>query len=223
MPYQLHNWRRRLIGDCTASSCAAPIASTDSRAFMIVACRFLGIAVWLLAICALFPDESRAQMSTASPTQFFLEQPPTESQLAQIPKSTRNVVIAKVRIDGRFVYLPGEYTPPRSDLFVASVEIIELLRGDMSREAVNVVSANNNRIEVRVVEIYFGATAGGGPPQRLKYPNTLAQMSRDYFIVSRLGSDRKRRLIGFPVSDQEYELWDKEVREERLRDRLGGW
>jgi hypothetical protein len=56
----------------------------------------------------------------------------------------------------------------------------------------------------------------------LKYPKTPTQKSRDYFIVSYLGNDRKRRLIGFPIAEQEYELWDEEVREKRLRDRSGG-
>jgi hypothetical protein len=170
----------------------------------------------------LFFDASRTKMSSVTPMEFFLEQPPTESQLSQIPQSAKDVVIAKVRIDGRFApQLLGHAPPPQSDIFAAAVEVIELLRGDVSREEVNVVSANNNRIEVRVVGVYFGVTSGGRP-QRLKYPNTLTQMSRDYFIVSHLGNDRKRRLIGFPVTDQEYELWDKEVREERLRDRSGG-
>jgi len=185
----------------------------------------IGIMLLLIATAAaaIFLNESREQPATSSPfpTQFFLEQPPADSQLSQIPRSAKNVVIAKVRIDGPLVYLPGEHTPPQSDLFSAGVEIIELLRGDASRETVHVVSGNDIRIGVRVVAVYFGVTAGGWPPQRLKYPNTPSQMSRDYFIVSHLGSDRRRRLIGFPVAEREYERWDTEVREDRLRNRPG--
>lgn len=65
---------------------------------------------------------------------FFRREPPIESDLAGLPNSARDVVVAKVRIVGRVSYLgPRERPsgPPMKDLFGARIEVLEVLRGSI--------------------------------------------------------------------------------------------
>jgi hypothetical protein len=176
--------------------------------------KLFGLALGLVQTCAvvLWFHECSAQMNTVSlPTQFFLEKPPTESEISQVPPSAREVIVAKVRLAGPLIYLvgrdqSGQPPPPPKDLFLAPVEIVDVLAGK---------AATGERYDV-----YFGVPRV--EPQKYKYPHTPSQKSRDYFVVSYIEEDMVRRLVGVPLGEREFEVWKKEVSEyEGARGRPG--
>jgi hypothetical protein len=154
---------------------------------------------------------AQAQMSTeAYAWKHFLDEPPAAGDLAKLPTTARDVIVAKVRIIGGPYYLMGRdqsgVPPPfPKNLFEAKVEILDVLRGR------TVKGAQYN--------VFFGVPGLG---RRDKYPQTPSQKTRDHFVISYVEDDEERRLAGFPVSEQEYEEWRKEVSDyERIRGRPG--
>jgi hypothetical protein len=165
------------------------------------------VRITLLNIVIMFGcREAGAQMDTAYATQYFLDSPPSTAPLTTLPTNAREVIIAKVRMVGRIAYLIGRHQsdqlPPRpKDLFGVDVEVVEALRGRTD------VSARH--------KVYFGVPGEG---RNYKYPHTPRMYAREYFIVSYIGEDKVRRLLGFPVSRGEYDEWEREVsRYERIR------
>jgi hypothetical protein len=173
--------------------------------------RIVRLALLGLTIVFCF-HEGRAQTSTEPyATKHFLDAPPATADLSKLPATARDVIVAKVRIVEGLHYLvardqSGKFPPLPRDLFMALVEIVEVRVGK---------AATRQRYDV-----YFGVPGIG---TRIKYPHTPSQKTRDYFIVSHLDKDNKRRLIGFPVGEKEYEQWEMDVSEhERMRGRPGG-
>jgi hypothetical protein len=140
----------------------------------------------------------------------FLEQAPTDAELARLPPGARDVIVAKVRVrEGPFYLIgrdqSGAPPPLPKDLFAARVEVIDVLKGRTTTSA--------------QFDLSFGVP---GPGRRYKYPHTPRQKARDYFIVSHVEDDKVRRLLALPISEQEHAEWEKEVFEyERLRGRPG--
>jgi len=65
------------------------------------------------------------------------------------------------------------------------------------------------------LDVFFGKP---GTSETYQTPRTPRMYARDYFIISYIAEDGVRRLIGSPVSREEYERWNTEVREyERTR------
>jgi len=136
---------------------------------------------------------------------YFPDRPPSAADVARVPSSARDVIVAKVRLVGS-VFSPNgrhPWDPPQTkDRAGAEVEIIQTYGG-------------NARPGTRHV-VYFGLRGEGAP--NMKYPHTPRMRAQEYFMVAYREEDGKRRLLGFPASPDAYEQWDKEVWEhERLR------
>ena len=172
------------------------------------------LILWLMAAYAvmLCGGEAWAQMTSPSPaTQYlesFLDHPPSEAEQARLPAGARDVIIAKVRFVSKYSGRGrhGEcYNPPCTYLFGVAVKILDVLMGTAV-----LGDRSNAWIGVR------------GSPNRFKTPHTPEQKVRDYFIISYIGEDNERRLVEFPISENEYTEWEKEVWSyERERNRPG--
>jgi hypothetical protein len=161
-----------------------------------------------LAFAAFDGKEVRGQMGNddrSFATKFFLDEPPNSNQLNAIPNAS-DLTIAKVRLAGRPTYLigrdqSGRPPPLPKDLFYAEVNILQVSRGDIKSGS--------------QISLYFGRPASS---IRYKYPNTPAMLERDYYVVSQTDPDNQRRLVGFPVSEEEYRDWRAEADEyQRMR------
>ena len=109
---------------------------------------------------------------------YFLDHVPTKRELARIPKSARDIIIAKVKIDMIFMsnrnpdfVLPDTVLPrPRKKYpLLAKIKIIDVLKGS---------TTIGSRLDV-----YFGS-AEYAP----KYPSRTRDWAREYFIISYLGN-----------------------------------
>jgi hypothetical protein len=158
-------------------------------------------------------SESWAQMSTVRDAiSFFRHDPPTDTDLAGLPKTARDVVIAKVRIVGRVSYLGGRDVsglpppgPRTKDLFGARIQVLEVLSGPI------VIGAESY--------VVFGEPSVG---RDYIFPITPRMRELPYFIASFTDQDAVHRLVGFNVSRSEYEEWHNEWLEyERMRGRPG--
>jgi hypothetical protein len=172
--------------------------------------------VWLFVLASflmlvLSPD-ARSQSSDQSVTshylKYFLDAPPAAFDSAKLPPDARDIVIAKVRnLERSATYLLGRHgESPSRDRFFMRVQIVDVLSG---------------RAQVGAkYDVYFGVRGLGGP--QLIYPSTPRQNTLEYFVVSYLSADDKRRLLPFPATEQEYSGWEQETHEHmRLRSRPG--
>jgi hypothetical protein len=165
--------------------------------------RIVRVALLSLAVVLSF-HEGRAQMSTdAHAWKHFLDEPPATLDLSQLPATARDVVLAKVRIIGSIAWRggrdqSGRPPPLPKKLFGADVEILDVLRGKAAKGTRYIVS--------------FGVPI---PVRKYIYPVTPRMYARDYFIVSYLDGDDEHQLLRFPVSEQEYDEWEREVSEYR--------
>jgi hypothetical protein len=170
------------------------------------------ILVALLALVIVgCPQWVRAQADAdTSATTYFLEEPPAAIDRSKLPATARDVLVAKVRIVGRVVYLGGRHPwdPPQprpKTVLGAEVEILDVLSGSAVKSTRHIV-------------VFLERGSG----QRHKYPHVPKAYERDYFIVSYLNEENARQLAGFPEDAQRYEQWDRERWEfERERSRPG--
>jgi hypothetical protein len=110
-----------------------------------------------------------------------------------LPATYRDLVVAQVRVVEGPNYLvgrdqSGKPPPPAKDLFFARIEIIAVMEGN---------AAAGSRYGVR-----FGTPDVG----RLMWPHTPRMKSLSYFVVSYVGEDNQRRLLGIPAREQEYRV-----------------
>jgi hypothetical protein len=162
----------------------------------------------------IFSPDARSQTGDQSMTtqylQYFLDAPPANIDDSSVPPGTHDIVIAKVRnLEQPPVYLIGRHgsaSPRPKDLFFTRIEIVDVLSG-------------HAQVGARY-DVYFGVPGWGGP--RFTYPHTPRQNTREYFVVSYVSEDDKRRLLPFPVTEHEYDAWYQEVLEYmRLRSKPG--
>jgi hypothetical protein len=165
----------------------------------------------VIAVVAVVPfmnHESCAQMVTQDkpPIAYFLDRVPESLDSSTLPKTARDVVIAKVHLEDHPAYLIGRdqsgRPPPLPPyLFHARLKILEARKGNVTVGA--------------MVDVTFGVP---GSPARIHYPHTPHQLARDYGVVIYSGDDDERHLAGFPISETQYQEWDEEVRSyERTR------
>jgi hypothetical protein len=166
----------------------------------------------IIRVAATAEVSERAQMDKDShPTEYFLDAPPANVDLAGLPATAKNVLVATVRLLDRPTYLVGrdQSGQPSSlptDLFAARIEIVRVLHGPQVAPGTK-------------FDVHFGTP---GFAQRLKYPHTTSERARDYAALIYLSKDGVRRLGGFPIEEQAYEEWRKGVAEfERARSRPG--
>jgi hypothetical protein len=163
----------------------------------------------------LFSPDARSQTSDQSMTirylKFFLDVPPTDTDRAKLPSDAHDVIIAKVRnLEQPPSYQLGRdrdlSSPLPKDLFFTRIQIVDVLSGRAQAGT--------------QYDVHFGVLGLAGP-QHI-YPHTPRQNAREYFVVSYIGADDKRRLLPFPANEQEYNSWSQEVSEhERVRSRPG--
>jgi hypothetical protein len=157
------------------------------------------IAILVAAMPITGPTASQEAV-TVSLKQFFLDHAPSEAELSTLPKNLKDRIDAKVRIDLKISTIErdqgGKPPPIPTDLFVARVVITDVLNG-------------NAQIGDKLT-VYFGVPF---PRSREKYktpPPREWKTKREYFVVSYVGDDKLRRLHGFPVSQEDFDRWEKE-------------
>jgi hypothetical protein len=159
----------------------------------------LGVAV--VAVC----EEGQAQSASDTfAARYFLDQPPADLDRIS-PPTAHDIIVAKVRLTQRVSWTGGRHTADPKDVLRTRVEITDVLRGTAQ------IGAQYN--------VFFGSPRG---PQNLMWPQTPDEHAREYFIVSYLEDDGRRRLAAFPESQDAYERWQNEIREyDRMRLRPG--
>ncbi len=169
----------------------------------------------LAAACVIMSaGYAQAQAAANSPyaMKYFLDAPPTQNDLANLPSQAHNVIVAKVRLsNGAPVYLvrrdesgsPSSFIPKY--LFFARVEVLDVVSG---------LAKSGEQLGV------FFATPRQG--QKVITPRTPAMIARTYFVVIFLNADNERQLLQLPASADEYNKWEAEWLEcERIRGRPG--
>lgn len=132
---------------------------------------------------------------------YFLDQVPNDISISTMPKTARDVVVARVSMARRSVYLvkqenSGKRSPPPKNLFRSQLKILEIFSG----------SAEVGEI----FDVEFGSFNSSG--RRHFAPFTSGQVSRDYVVVVYVDDDGQRRLAGFPISEAQYLEWESETR-----------
>ena len=133
------------------------------------------------------------------PLTYFLSERPVDLSLSTLPANAQNVLVARVRLPNPLLYLRGRtiqsMSPPPSDLYLATLEILSVLQGEApseSRPLVTFWPRENARLDI--------------PPA---VPWTPKQLATEYFVV--MYSDSKGlHLAGFPMSDAAYHEWEQE-------------
>jgi hypothetical protein len=168
-------------------------------------------ALRVCAILVLCSHQGLAQVNiSASATQYFFEKVPA-NLASRLPSAARDLIVAEVHVVGDLSYLVGRDQSGQPPLvpkyrFMASVEILNVLTGAA-------------KIGARY-DVYFAASGEAG--QKITYPDTPDQKARKYFIASYVDEGSLRRLLGFPISEQEYEKWTGQfLGYERERSRPG--
>ena len=150
-------------------------------------------------------DRRRVQMATEDGhlITYFLEQPPENLDVSTLPTAAREVAVVRVRIAGRPLYLAKRdqsgISPsdgPLNDLFLADLKILEVRSGEAA------VGAS--------VKVMFGKP--NSSYSQTYRPLTPSQLSRDYFVVTYVDVDDRRRLAGFPIAELQYRAWADEIR-----------
>jgi hypothetical protein len=156
------------------------------------------------------PQVAWAQTGSGYATKYFLDEPPTATELSALPVTAQDVLVAKVRIVGRIIYCCGRHPwdPPQprpKTVLRAELNILEILRGSATKDA-----------------RYFVSFIALGSGQRHKYPHTPPAYARDYYIAAYLNEDNEHQLVGFPEDEETYERWDRERSEHERKRGLPG-
>jgi hypothetical protein len=132
---------------------------------------------------------------------YFLDQVPHDLNISTMPKTTRDIIVARVNLIERPVYLVGRdqsgrpSAPPKSP-FRSRLKILEVFSG--------------SAIVGETFDVTFGSFNSSG--KRHFRPYTPSQVSRDYVVVIYTGDDDQRHLAGFPIDEAQYLKWESEVR-----------
>jgi len=134
------------------------------------------------------------------PVAYFLEKMPESANALDVPHSARDVIVAKVSLQQRLIFL-GERdisgASPKDnpkDIFLARVKIEHVLKGH---------AAVGQLFDVRF-----------GPPRDKRdfiYPVTPSQLAQEYVVAIYLDADDKvLRLAPFPITAIQYSQWEAE-------------
>jgi hypothetical protein len=155
--------------------------------------RSAAIVLWGLTIS----PQLYARDLNRSPVAWFMDQPPTDIANS-LPKGAQDVVVAKIRLIQPAAWLGGRHCEGcTNDIFGTRLKIIEVRsgRGEIDNE----------------VYALFGLRSENRASDVIRVPVTPAQQSREYFVVSYLDVDGRRRLVPFEISKLELEEHYAEV------------
>jgi hypothetical protein len=134
---------------------------------------------------------------------YFLDTAPTSLSVSTLPKTAKQVVVAKVRMTSetqlRFkTDETGAALPDTPGQFESVLEIVDIVHGKL-----------NEKSQITVTYEYpMGKTLRRSFQP---YPSTPQQRDRDYFVVIYSDDRGKLRLAAFPMSDAEYDAWEAEL------------
>jgi hypothetical protein len=126
---------------------------------------------------------------------YFLDEKPDNADVSRLPASARQPLIAKVRVVSITSSTSRDGGSPTNGQFLAELRLLELYSGDAP-----------------ATQEMFLSFAPVGAHLHIKYPHTPSMREREYFIVSYVGEDRRRCLLGYPISQDEYKQFDAERR-----------
>jgi hypothetical protein len=183
-------------------------AAADNSALNPIRANLAGSSIYRKPFDAkmLGPDRRRVQMVTEGSRliAYFLDNPPDNIHVSTLPKTAREIVVARVNLLRRPVYLVGRdqsgrppSARPSKNLYFVQLKILDVRSGDAAVGA--------------IFEARFGVP--NSSRSQICQPLTLSQLSRDYFVVIYVDEDDQRRLAGFPISETQYQEWEDEVRD----------
>lgn len=113
---------------------------------------------------------------------YFLDEKPDNADVHKLPSSARQPFIAKVQVVSIASAIDHDRHSPTNDQILAKLRLLELYLGE--------------RLATPDLVVTFGTI---GVEQNIKYPHTPAMREREYFVVSYVGEDGQRRLLGYPI------------------------
>jgi hypothetical protein len=133
---------------------------------------------------------------------YFLDAEPGDLSQAALPATARDVVVAKVDLIGRPIYLvPREQSgvsgPQPEYLFKSWLRVAQVVRGPASVGEQFYVT--------------FGKPNSSGKITMV--PHTRDEVSRGYFVIAYAGENGQRHLAGYPISEEKYRAWEGAVKE----------
>ena len=155
------------------------------------------VAIIVFAACD-YATGLRPAMSSqkSTPVSFFMDQLP--SDLSTLPEGASNVVIARVKLLERPVFLgdrdqsgmrPGGSA--KDDFLGSRFQVLDVIRGEA------VVGA--------VLAVRFGSGRS-----RIAMPVTPQQLDKRYFVVLYADKGGMRHLAGFPIDETQFQEWQHE-------------
>jgi len=132
---------------------------------------------------------------------YFLDEPPSDISMSTLPTTARDVVVARVSLTRKPVYLirreqSGEISgPPPKYLFRSQLRVVQVLSGPAA------VGEN--------LDATFGMPNRSG--KMTLVPHTRDEVNRDYFVIAYVDEDGQRHLAGYPISEAKYRAWEAAV------------
>jgi len=130
---------------------------------------------------------------------YFLDEPPSDISVSTLPTTARDVVIARVRLTRKPVYLVKREQsgdgPPSNYLFRSQLLVVQALSGSRA------IGEN--------YDATFGVPNRSG--RMIIVPRTRDELNRDYFVIGYVDEDGQRHLAGYPISEAKYRAWEAAV------------
>jgi hypothetical protein len=158
------------------------------------------VLIALAATCvSSAPSMGQAIDGGYAAVQYFLSDPPSPSAIRLAEKAGKNVLVAKVRIVEGPRYLvgrdaSGNRPPHPPDLFWVKLEIVETIAGSLVPGAQQ--------------EAWFGKPG----MSRIAWPRSSDMRRKQYFTISSVQDDGKRRLQELPMTLRHFDRWSEEAR-----------
>jgi hypothetical protein len=133
---------------------------------------------------------------------YFLDEPPSDIGTSTLPAAARDVVVARVSLIQRPIYLVGRDQsgmppPPTEYLFRAQFHVVEVLSGPAA------VGEN--------FDVTFAKPNGSG---RMTMVPRRDELNRDFFVIAYLDEGGRRHLAAYPISEDKYRAWEAVVLKE---------
>jgi len=172
--------------------------------------RSIGLVSIVLTICSGMGCEQVSADQPTQPLQMFLDHVPAEADRAKVPATAKDIVVAKVRIVDGPSWIGGRDqgglpSPAVTDTRWARVQLVHVFEG---------IRRVGDKFD-----LYF---ASPKLTNRYIVPHTPAQLAKEYYIISYIDDDSRRRLVHIPADEAQFTKWYNEYwTYERERSRPG--
>jgi hypothetical protein len=153
------------------------------------------IAAMMSATIGSPPHSAATENNT--PVAYFAEGAPDTlaEALNNLPPESKDVVVAKVRLQLRPIWMGGRHCEGcTDDIFFTRLKITEVLRGKAEAG--------------QVLDVLLGRRSEHR--RYIAFPCTPDQSGREYTVTIYSADDGKLRLASFPISKSQYDGWSTE-------------